>query len=91
MIALALMACVTASNFNERYAKEFCRYAQECEVLDLEGFSTLSECENEVAVLPDECEAFDQKKAKKCLEDLATLSCEDALAGTPRSCAKVCP
>ena len=75
MIILGFIACVTSNNFDERYAEEYCLYAQECEVLDLEGFSTLSECEREVSILPDECEVFDRKKAKTCLEDLAAMSC----------------
>ena len=90
MIALLFIGCLTANRFDERYAEEFCKYAQECEVLDLEGFSTLSECESEAGILPEECEEFDRKTAQTCLEDLATMTCPQAMSGTPRSCNKVC-
>ena len=87
---LILVGCLTAENMNERYAEEFCTYAQECEVLDIEGFSTSKECENEAATISDECDNFDRKMARKCLKQVAELSCEDGLSGPPASCDKVC-
>ena len=44
------MACLGITQFEKRYATEFCNYAHECEVLDLEGFSTMKACEAEAAI-----------------------------------------
>ena len=75
----------------EEYADAFCTYAQECEVLDLEGFSTLSECKSEVSPLSESCTDFDRDEAKACLDNVSTLSCEDGMSGLPRECNRVCP
>ena len=91
MITVLLFGCLTQNNFDERYAEAFCEYAQQCEVLDLEGFSTVQECENETVLLPDTCDTFDRKKAKDCIEQLSTISCKQALSGIPKTCDKVCP
>ncbi len=90
MIVFVLLGCLTENNFDVRYADAFCQYAQECEVLDLEGFSTLQECRNEVVFLPDDCSEFARDKAKLCLEDVSTMSCEAAMDGPPRACNRVC-
>ena len=90
MIALLLAGCMTAETFDSRYAEAFCTYAQECEVLDLEGFSTLSECRNNTSVLPEDCANFNRDTAKACLENVSTLSCQDGMSGIPRACNRVC-
>jgi len=91
MILVALgFACLTPNNFEERYAEEFCQYAQECEVLDIEGFSTTSSCENEASILPDDCENLVQKSARKCLKKMATLTCEAGFHGPPKACNNLC-
>jgi hypothetical protein len=89
-ILLFLSGCLSVGQFEKRYAAEFCQLAQECEVLDLEGFSTLESCEGETVPFPEDCEEYDQKKARKCLEALQASSCEDGLSGPPQVCGKVC-
>ncbi len=89
-VLLLLMACMTTGRFEDRYAAEFCQWAQDCEVLDLEGFSTLSECESQFASLPDECENYTQKSARECVEAIRSSTCEDGLSGPPKACDKVC-
>ena len=91
MILFVLASCLTPDTFETRYAEEFCDYAQECEVLDLEGFSTLSECEIEVSILPDSCTDFSKKVAKSCLDSLSAMTCKDGMEGIPRTCNQVCP
>ena len=91
MLVLTLLGCLTSNNFDSRFAAAQCAYAQECEVLDLEGFSTLSECENETVFLPDDCEEFDRKQAQKCIEAVTTMTCEEGMSGTPRACNTLCP
>ena len=85
-----LVGCLNQSRFEERFAVEQCRWAQECEVLDLEGFSTLLDCERERTILPDDCESYDQKTAKECLKELRESTCEDGLNGPPKVCNRVC-
>ncbi len=91
MIPLLLsMACLGVSQFEKRYADAFCTYAKECEVLDLEGFSTMNACESEAQILPENCAEMDRKKARKCLDELESLDCQAGQAGLPAICAKIC-
>jgi len=91
VILFLAMSCITESGFDARFSEEYCRYAQECEVLDLEGFSTLSECERETGFLSEDCEEFDRKQARECLQKVAEMSCAQGMSGTPRACNTVCP
>ena len=91
MIVMMLASCLTSDTFDSRYADAFCTYAQECEVLDLEGFSTLSECRSEVSLVSEDCADFDRDKAKACLDNVSTMTCEDGMSGLPRACNRVCP
>ncbi len=90
MILLLSMACLGVSQFEKRYAAEFCTYAKECEVLDLEGFSTMGACESQVQILPENCDEMDRKKARKCLHELEMMDCEAGQAGPPAICSKIC-
>ena len=89
-LLLLSMACLGISQFEKRYATEFCTYAKECEVLDLEGFSTMGACESEAEILPDDCDEFDQKKGRQCLDELALMDCRSGQSGPPAICATVC-
>ena len=91
MILFALgLACLTSDRFETRYAEEFCQYAKECEVLDLEGFSTSESCQNEASILPDDCDSLAQKEARKCLKNMAALTCEAGYQGIPKACNNLC-
>jgi hypothetical protein len=89
-ILLILSGCLSVGQFEKQYSTEFCQLAQDCEVLDLEGFSSLESCENEAVPFAEDCEEYDQKKARKCLDALRSSSCEDGLGGPPQVCGKVC-
>ena len=84
------LACLTPTQFEKRYAQEFCQYAKDCEVLDLEGFSTSTACQNEVSILPEDCEDLVQKRARECLKETAALTCEAGHQGIPEACNKIC-
>ena len=90
IVALFLAGCLTAESMDKRYSEEFCTYAEECEVLDIEGFSTSKECANEASTMPESCSEFDRKKARQCLKRMSELSCEDGLAGPPAVCDEIC-
>jgi len=85
-----LLGCLTQGQFEQRYATEFCQLAQDCQVLDLEGYSTLKSCEDEASPTTEDCDTFDQKAAKKCISALQQYTCEDGHDGPPKSCGKVC-
>jgi hypothetical protein len=89
-ILLFLSGCLSVGQFEKRYATEACQLAQDCEVLDLEGFSTLESCQNETVPFTEDCEEYDQEKARKCLDTLRASSCEDGMSGPPQVCEKVC-
>ncbi len=91
MIAAWLfVGCMTTGQFQDRYATAFCELAEDCQVLDLEGYSTFRSCEDEVSSSSDDCEDYDRKAAKKCITALRESTCEDAHDGPPRVCSKVC-
>ena len=90
MLLLWSMACLGIDRFEERYAEAFCTYATECEVLDLEGFSTLQDCNQQAGILPDSCDNYDRSKAQQCLDELALLTCPDGQDGVPNACKQVC-
>lgn len=91
VIALVFMAaCLNGSQFENQYAEEYCKRAQDCEVLDIEGFSTLSSCESETSSLPEDCEEFSSEQGKKCLKQLRASTCQDAMDGPPKSCSRIC-
>ena len=90
ILILLHMACLNIERFEKRYAADFCQYANECEVLDLEGFSTMKACESEVTILPEVCDELDQKQARKCLKKTSVMSCEDGQSGQPKACNNLC-
>jgi len=90
MLLVLAMACLGIDRFEDRYSTEFCAYAKECEVLDLEGFPTMKACEDQAQVLPKDCETYDRKKAQTCLDEVAQMTCEAGQAGLPSVCDQVC-
>ena len=90
MLLMFAMACLGIDRFEKRYATEFCAYADECEVLDLEGFSTKKACEDQAQILPEDCDEFDGKTAQLCLDELAQMTCEAGQAGPPGPCGRLC-
>ena len=90
MMFLLSLACLGVNQFENRYSDAFCAYASECEVLDLEGFSTMQACENQAKILPDDCEEFNRKNANSCLEQVTAMDCVAGQAGPPEVCDKIC-
>jgi hypothetical protein len=90
-ILFALTGCLNKDRFNEKYADEVCLLYSECEVLDLEGYSTARTCRQTLGQHTDQCDEFDSAGAKSCIAAIRGFSCEDMLErGLPGICDDVC-
>jgi hypothetical protein len=90
VIALAT-ACMGPEKFDKQNAEQLCLLFEECEVLDMYGYSSTEECDSSVKGAFDDCEDFDQEAAKRCIENLEKMDCEDAYAERfPSACNKAC-
>jgi hypothetical protein len=88
---LALSGCLGKSRFDEKYAEEICLLYSECEVLDLEGYSTTRTCRQDLGQYTDQCGEYDSSTAKSCIQAVRSSSCEDIYRrGLPSVCNDVC-
>lgn len=94
-----LLAALACGPSDKRYAEEMgdavCALYEDCGWLESYGFDSAAACAEQVSGNYDpeagRCPAYDRKAARQCLEELAELSCEAALAGDwPESCAESC-
>ena len=88
---IALSGCLSKNRFEENFAEEVCLLYSECEILDLEGYSTARICRQDMTQFTDECGEYDTAKAKACIQAVRSSSCEDLHErGLPAACNQVC-
>lgn len=91
VIAVVTVGCLTEQRFERAYTEKRCALLSDCEVLDLYSYQTSRECGEDLRGLPEECEVFSVKKARKCLESTDSMDCERLMSiDVPSSCESVC-
>ena len=90
-LALLLLAsCTTKEGFNEDFVEEYCGLLTACEVLDIYGYRSSSDCTDEASGLTENCD-FDDEAADSCIEDIQATGCRDLWEyNLPESCSGVC-
>ena len=84
-------------DFAVAFAANTCELYETCDVLTTTmGFDDLDDClgtlEDKVDPARGNCPEYDDEIGFSCIEAIAALSCEDALAGAwPAQCDQTCP
>ena len=92
LLSLSTLGCKGPKKFDKQNATTRCALYKDCEVLDLYGYASKQECEQALSGTYTDCDDYDRKAAKSCIEALEGMECEalqeDRL---PSACSHACP
>ncbi len=84
-------ACMGKKKFDKQNAEERCQLLEDCEVLDMYGYSSINECDDELRNTYNECDDYDKKAAKECIDELKKMNCQDVYDERfPPACGHAC-
>jgi hypothetical protein len=75
LLGLCIAACKGPAKFDKQHAEQRCAMYEECEVLDMYGYSSPAECDADLRNTYDDCKDYNRKAAKQCIEELEAMSC----------------